>query len=1103
MSEHKVPRVIDFTPVVRQHLEWYNSFLPASEELFKLDRHAFRRHRESQHTVNDYQMFYTDMACYINVRREYEQNFQTICCTDDTRLRFSIRGGAELPHFCLELQLYGPKPENKQKSFTIIWTAFGDKGFDVDRPVNKPNENPRQGCIHTFSSRLQGVQFSWTTLSTSEAAKCRGTPNTDNYTIIWGHSEAPYSMGFDLSIDALGSFSAGQTQAVNIFRQLLSGDMQVRVITRARGNLLENWKFLAAMPMPTLGPFPLYDCRYVSGGSWCRIETLPTISDQALGNHIGVRDRGWMNKPPSFVTPHALGNLMPSVYHFINERHYEVIKTVGLLREAEYQRTTYCNTFNGSYTFSVYPMSSVHGVHTEGVDKYFYAILDVTAVRLPSDVFVENESALPEPGTPVTVSQRARDGTSKETWLGAVIKRPSLPSNIRIPSSLVAVRLKRSDQTPTGGHVLEVSGVVKFGNEQPAIRQARQAIRYVMYGDHNLKIPKHNNLRELLLAHNNSTIKDELPVPPPAAAQNYLGSIRATLNDQQIAAVQEGITPSTCYKNYVTLITGPPGTGKTSVSAHIAGFHRKWRNPVLIVCGSNYGLDEITRKILKLFKKEGLRTDGIFRLDTELGEDVDNQMAPEIGHPPTETQGHFNSTRQSLRDAGIDPKFLELLRLSVETTTAETDKMLTKEVSLGKHILRRVELAVQLKSQWPQRTQEEQSEMALLWSLLTYEISLARRGLLFAESMNVDLSLRGPSELFDDPESPEDQLKSLVTSYKRAWLELQQFYIERAAIVLCTASTAGRKALKTFSPKIIIVEEATQISESTSVSPLIRFYPSVKKVVMSGDVAQLPPTVTSISQNEAYNSERLSLFERFLTTGVRHILLTTQYRMHPSIARFVSESFYEGKLITDASASRHTPEMETFMTQRYNVAPGRSHFVSVKGSEVWRLRHGTSLFNPQYISAATKFVRDLCRAKCPPGDILVLSYYAEERNLLKKLLHDKFHLNDVDVMSVDAAQGREKPIVIVSTTRPGRGNKLGHVADAHRMCVALSRAQGGLIVIGDEGMGGSANSRAFQLWRNFIYLHRKEKRVIYLDSLEDVLRDNLGVPNDESFERLQ
>ncbi|XRM47494.1 hypothetical protein ABZX51_010465 [Aspergillus tubingensis] len=1103
MSEPNLPRVINFTPVVRDHLYWYNSFLPAPENLLRLDRHAFRRYRESQHTVNEYQIFNTEMACYINVRREYEQESQTIACTDATRLRFSIRGGAELPHFCLELQLTDSNSGNKQRSLTIIWTAFGNKGFDVDRPVNRPNQNPLQGSIITFSSRLQGVQFSWTTLSTAEAARCRGTPNADNYTITWGHSEAPYGMGFDLSDNALAALSSDQSQAVRIFRQLLSSDMRVGVITRARGNLLENWRFLAAMPMPTLGPFPLYDCRYVSGGSWCRIDSLPKISDRALSDHIGVRQRGWMNNLPSFVTPRALGILFPAIYIFVNERHYEVIKTVGLLREAEYQRTTYCNNFNGSYTFTLYPTSSVHGAHTEGLDKYFYAILDVTTMRLPSDAFVENESVLPEPGTRVTVSQQASDGSSKETWLGTVIKPPSFHSSIRMPSSLVAVRLKRSDQTSTGGHVLEVSGLVKFGNEQSAIRQARQAIRYVLYGDQNLKIPKNNRLRELLLAHNNRTIKDELPVPPSTAAQIYLNSIRTTLNDQQIAAVQEGITASTCYKNYVTLITGPPGTGKTSVSAHIAAYHRKMRNPLLIVCGSNYGLDEIARKMLKLFKRDSLGTEGIFRLDTELGEDVDNQMAPEMAHPTTETQRNFDSTKQSLRDAGIDPKFLEVLRFSVESTTAETDKMLTKEVSLGQHILRRVELAVRLKSEWPQETEKEKSEMALLWNLLTYQISLARRGLLFVESTNAELTLRGPSELFEDPEGPEDVLKTLVTSYKRAWLELQQFYLEQANIVLCTASTAGRKALRRFCPRIVIVEEATQITESTAISPLIRFYPSIRKVIMSGDIAQLPPTVTSVSQNEAYNSECLSLFERLHTTGVRHILLARQYRMHPSIARFVSESFYGGNLITDESTSRQTPRWERFVTDRYDVAPGRSHFISVKDSEVWRLRNGTSLFNPKYISAVTKFVRDLCAADCPPENILVLSYYAQERNLLKKLLHDKFLLSGVDIMSVDAAQGREKSIVIVSTTRPGRGNKLGHVADANRMCVALSRAQGGLIVIGDEGMGGSANSRGFQLWRNFINLHKKEKRVIYLDSPEDFLWKTLSVPNIEGCERLQ
>lgn len=40
---------------------------------------------------------------------------------------------------------------------------------------------------------------------------------------------------------------------------------------------------------------------------------------------------------------------------------------------------------------------------------------------------------------------------------------------------------------------------------------------------------------------------------------------------------------------------------------------------------------------------------------------------------------------------------------------------------------------------------------------------------------------------------------------------------------------------------------------------------------MSGNVAQLLPTVTSVSQDEACPMVRLSFFERLHIAGVRHI----------------------------------------------------------------------------------------------------------------------------------------------------------------------------------------------------------------------------------------
>ena len=57
-------------------------------------------------------------------------------------------------------------------------------------------------------------------------------------------------------------------------------------------------------------------------------------------------------------------------------------------------------------------------------------------------------------------------------------------------------------------------------------------------------------------------------------------------------------------------------------------------------------------------------------------------------------------------------------------------------------------------------------------------------------------------------------------------------------------------------------------------------------------------------------------------------------------------------------------------------------------------------------------------------------------------------LHDVEVSSVDAFQGREVDVAVLSCVR-SRGSGLGFVADVRRLNVALTRARCSLLVIGD------------------------------------------------------
>ena len=60
---------------------------------------------------------------------------------------------------------------------------------------------------------------------------------------------------------------------------------------------------MTAMPIPTPGPYPLYDCRYVvDKREFSRVKEIPELSHDAVKEHHRHREQGWMNNPPRFST---------------------------------------------------------------------------------------------------------------------------------------------------------------------------------------------------------------------------------------------------------------------------------------------------------------------------------------------------------------------------------------------------------------------------------------------------------------------------------------------------------------------------------------------------------------------------------------------------------------------------------------------------------------------------------------------------------------------------------------------------------------------------------------------------------------------------------
>eukprot|EP01029_Cantina_marsupialis_P010955 TRINITY_DN2467_c0_g1_i2.p1 TRINITY_DN2467_c0_g1~~TRINITY_DN2467_c0_g1_i2.p1 ORF type:complete len:701 (-),score=113.48 TRINITY_DN2467_c0_g1_i2:1012-3114(-) len=115
--------------------------------------------------------------------------------------------------------------------------------------------------------------------------------------------------------------------------------------------------------------------------------------------------------------------------------------------------------------------------------------------------------------------------------------------------------------------------------------------------------------------------------------------------------------------------------------------------------------------------------------------------------------------------------------------------------------------------------------------------------------------------------------------------------LKAADVVCCTCSTATSECLKKFRFRQVLLDEATQATEPESMIPIVK---GAKQLTLVGDHCQLGPVVMNAKASAAGLGQ--SLFERLIMLGNKPTRLEVQYRMHPCLSEFPSNTFYDGVL---------------------------------------------------------------------------------------------------------------------------------------------------------------------------------------------------------------
>lgn len=188
--------------------------------------------------------------------------------------------------------------------------------------------------------------------------------------------------------------------------------------------------------------------------------------------------------------------------------------------------------------------------------------------------------------------------------------------------------------------------------------------------------------------------------------------------------------------------------------------------------------------------------------------------------------------------------------------------------------------------------------------------------------------------------------------------------------------------------------------------------------------------------------------------------LKLNYRNHPAIMRFSNENFYNNNLISVCSDEIINFSKDKEILMLNENFPIIFHTTRSPSKEV-----GTSLKNEAECALLGYYLNVLLRRgingnKVEQKDIGIISPYRGQRDLIIESYQQANP--EIEIGTVDAFQGREKKIIIMTCVR-SQCRHVGFLRNEKRLNVALTRAKALLIIIGN-----ASTLQKCSIWNKFI-----------------------------------
>ncbi len=282
-----------------------------------------------------------------------------------------------------------------------------------------------------------------------------------------------------------------------------------------------------------------------------------------------------------------------------------------------------------------------------------------------------------------------------------------------------------------------------------------------------------------------------------------------------------------------------------------------------------------------------------------------------------------------------------------------------------------------------------------------------------------------------------------ATTYKRQFATFSRDY----PVILSTCHSLGRSLPEGYLLDYLIIDEASQVDLLAAGLALKH----ARNVIVVGDLRQIQHIINQAAADRAlpppapaYDYGRHNILSSVMALygdALPRTMLREHYRCDPAIIGFCNKKFYDGQLIPFTSSEPGSHPLRIVRT--------------VAGNHM-RV-HGTSRFNQREIDVVAQEVIEQYFPDTDKDKIgIATPFLYQARKFTDQLA-------SIQTNTVHKFQGREKDVVIMSTVlnQDADGeNGLNFVDDPHLVNVAVSRARKQFVLVTNWGMlPGSRNLR--------------------------------------------